>query len=139
MKGTYLLVMELPNDISIMVGKQGLVHFQKGWYVYVGSALNGLDQRIQRHLREDKKIHWHIDYLLSYTDLVDIFYKEGTQREECRIARSFAKTFIGVPGFGCSDCTCKSHLFSGSLETLQQMSASFHMHPYLQDKKRLLA
>ncbi len=61
MKGVYLLVMELPKNTSVMVGKHRLVHFQKGYYVYVGSALNGLEQRIERHLRKQKKIHWHID------------------------------------------------------------------------------
>jgi Uri superfamily endonuclease len=47
MKGTYLLVMELHEDTSIMVGKHRIIHFKKGYYVYVGSALNGLEQRIQ--------------------------------------------------------------------------------------------
>ena len=114
MKGTYLLVMELPNETSLQVGKLGMVDFKKGCYVYVGSALNGLEQRIQRHLRSQKKIHWHIDYLLPFTTMVDVFYKESNRKEECVIAQEVANNLSSVPGFGCSDCICQSHLFYGS-------------------------
>jgi Uri superfamily endonuclease len=79
MKGNYLLIMTLPKDTSVMVGKQGMLHFTKGCYAYVGSALNGLEQRIQRHLRTDKKTHWHIDYLLPFTEIIEILYKENSE------------------------------------------------------------
>jgi Uri superfamily endonuclease len=131
MKGTYLLVMELHNDTSILVGNRGMIHFQKGYYIYVGSALNGLDQRIQRHLRNDKKIHWHIDYLLPPAEILTIFYKENTRREECRIARLFARNFRIIPSFGCSDCACISHLFSGEYEELHKIIVTLGMKPYL--------
>ena len=130
MNGTYLLIITLPKDTTVMVGKQGLLHFKKGCYAYVGSALNGLDQRIQRHLRADKKIHWHIDYLLPFTEIVDIFYKENNRREECRIAQDLERNFTGIPGFGCSDCSCKSHLFFGSFDKIIQTISSLHMKMY---------
>jgi Uri superfamily endonuclease len=130
MKGAYLLVMILPEDISVMVGRQGVLNFQKGCYAYVGSALNGLEQRILRHLRRQKKIHWHIDYLLPFTEIVEIFYKENTRREECRIAQGLNRNFVNIPGFGCSDCGCQSHLFFGSLDTFRQMVTSLHLKQY---------
>jgi len=55
MKGVYLLVMELPKNTSVMVGKHRLVHFQQGYYVYVGSALNGLEQRRSEERRVGKE------------------------------------------------------------------------------------
>ena len=131
MKGTYLLVMELHEDTSIMVGKHRIIHFKKGYYVYVGSALNGLEQRIQRHLRTNKKNHWHIDYLLHFTEIVEILYKENTLREECSIARLLKRNFTNIPGFGCSDCSCKSHLFYGSLKELSQLANDVQMKTYL--------
>jgi len=134
MKGAYLLIITLPKDASVIVGKQGLLHFKKGCYSYVGSALNGLDQRIQRHLRTDKKTHWHIDYLLPFTEIVEIFYKENNRREECRIAQSLEKNFAGISGFGCSDCSCKSHLFYGSFDTIMQVVTSLQMELYPSDK-----
>jgi Uri superfamily endonuclease len=131
MKGTYLLVMELGKDTSIMVGKHGFVHFQKGCYAYVGSALNGLDQRIRRHLRTKKKTHWHIDYLLPFTEVIGIFYIECARREECRVSRVFERNFTVIPGFGCSDCSCESHLFYGSSHEISQKALDLQMKTYL--------
>jgi Uri superfamily endonuclease len=133
MNGTYLLIMALPKDTSVMVGKHGTLHFKKGCYAYVGSALNGLDQRIQRYLRTDKKAHWHIDYLLPFTEIVEILYKENNRREECSIAQFLERNFGSIPGFGCSDCSCKSHLFYGSSEEITQVAINLQMKSYLLD------
>ena len=130
MKGTYILIMTLPKNTSIIVGKHRILHFKKGCYAYVGSALNGLEQRIQRHLRTDKKTHWHIDYLLAFTEIVEIFYKENNGREECRIAQFLERNFVSIPGFGCSDCSCKSHLFFGSFDKIIQTMSLLHMRMY---------
>ena len=130
MKGTYILIMTLPKNTSIIVGKHRILHFNKGCYAYVGSALNGLEQRIQRHLRTDKKTHWHIDYLLAFTEIVEIFYKENNGREECRIAQFLERNFVSIPGFGCSDCSCKSHLFFGSFDKIIQAMSLLHMRMY---------
>lgn len=130
MKGTYLLVMELHKDISIMIGKQRILHFKKGYYAYVGSALNGLEQRILRHLRTNKKIYWHIDYLLPFIQIIEIFYKENTRREECSIARFFKRNFTYIPGFGSSDCSCTSHLFYESSKEFSQLANDLQMKTY---------
>jgi len=130
MKGAYLLVMELPQDTTVLVGKQGLIHFQKGCYAYVGSAFNGVEQRVRRHLRKQKKKHWHIDYLLPYTRVIEVFYKESTQKEECTIAGLFEGAFSGIPGFGCSDCPCASHLFYGVSQDLSRKAVALSMTPY---------
>jgi Uri superfamily endonuclease len=111
MKGCYSLIIKLNEDATIAVGKKNKYSFMKGYYVYVGSALNGLEQRIQRHLRENKKKFWHIDYFLSYAKIVEIYYKENSYREECSIANQLQQNFESIKGFGCSDCRCSSHLF----------------------------
>jgi len=122
--------MELANDKKISVGKLEKIKFSRGYYLYVGSALNGLEQRIKRHIRNQKKMYWHIDYLLQNAKIVDIFYKESERKEECKIAQKFNQYVSLVPGFGCSDCRCKSHLFYGSkkeiidvIEKLQMKNA----------------
>ncbi|HVQ00644.1 MAG TPA: GIY-YIG nuclease family protein [Candidatus Thermoplasmatota archaeon] len=130
MKGAYLLLLDLPRDTRIIVGKQGMKEFKKGSYAYVGSALNGLEQRICRHLRSQKKVHWHIDYLLAHATITSVFIKESTKREECDLASSFALSFETIPGFGCSDCACESHLFFGSSDALMKRAAILKMHPY---------
>lgn len=130
MKGSYLLIIKLENDAKITIGKLGEVEFNKGFYVYVGSALNGLEQRIQRHLRENKKTHWHIDYLLKHVTVSDIFYKENNAREECIIAKKFEGTLPSILGFGCSDCKCKSHLFYGTYNEIKQVIDGLNMKSY---------
>jgi Uri superfamily endonuclease len=111
-KGTYILLLELPNDEEIIIGKLGEIKFRKGFYAYVGSALNGLEKRIERHLRKrKKKMHWHIDYFLKKATVKEVFYVESKTREECNIVQKLAKKFSGIKKFGCSDCNCESHLF----------------------------
>jgi Uri superfamily endonuclease len=130
MKGAYLLILGLPRDTQILVGAQGIISFKKGYYGYVGSALNGLEQRIKRHLRSAKRLHWHIDYLLAQATIAEVFIKESAKREECTLARCLEQNFERIPGFGCSDCACKSHLFFGSLQTIHQLAFSMKMKPY---------
>jgi Uri superfamily endonuclease len=133
MKGSYLMLIELTEPQLIPIGKLRTTEFDKGFYMYVGSALNGLEQRIQRHLRQTKKHHWHIDYLLQHAVIVDVSYRENTEREECMIAQKLNKMLPSIPDFGCSDCTCKSHLFHGSKETLLKTVNTLSMHRYHSD------
>jgi len=111
MKGSYILLIKLKNGEEIKIGKLGNISFKKGFYLYIGSALNGLENRLNRHFKVDKKTHWHIDYLLKYGKIIDAFYKESSSKEECDIAKNFENKLFLIPGFGCSDCKCKSHLF----------------------------
>jgi len=84
-----------------------------GLYLYAGSANGpgGLRARVSRHLRTDKKHHWHVDQLTgsgqvifaalipggTECDLVDLALKLGAETP--------------VPGFGSSDCRrCQAHL-----------------------------
>lgn len=130
MKGSYVLIIENKKDQTIQVGKLGKIFFKKGFYAYVGSALNGLEQRINRHLRVNKKIHWHIDYLLSKTKVVDIFFIENKIKEECKIADNFKQKLKFIPKFGCSDCNCNSHLFYGSYKDISSCSRSSNLLLY---------
>ncbi|MGM0404931.1 MAG: GIY-YIG nuclease family protein [Thermoplasmatota archaeon] len=89
----------------------GEIEFEPGFYLYIGSAQNGLEHRINRHLREDKKKHWHIDYLLEYGQVIDIKVKEGDSKEECLLAEKIERFTEKIHDFGSSDCRCDSHLF----------------------------
>ncbi len=113
MIGSYCLVLSVKRDLNIRVGSLGLLFFPKGLYVYVGSALNGIMQRVNHHLRRAKPLHWHIDYLTinPNVDIVKVFFKESSVSEECFIANKVSSHGFNVPGFGSSDCGCESHLF----------------------------
>lgn len=115
--GTYLLVMRLKTAGEIKVGALGEIPFSAGWYLYVGSAFGpgGLQARVMRHLSPRKKPFWHIDYLSSRTNVVECWITEAPSRLEHRWAEvllSLESNYVPVPGFGSSDCSCCSHLFS---------------------------
>ena len=115
MKGTYALVLRLACQAEIAIGRLGTFTFPAGYYLYVGSALGtgGLEARLARHRRHDKKLRWHIDYLLEHAQLVEVWSAVSTDKLEClwaQAARELPGGEILVPGFGSSDCRCPSHL-----------------------------
>ena len=63
--GLYQLRISLSDKETVDVGRLGRFSFKKGKYIYTGSAKRGLNARIDRHKRNGKKLHWHIDYLLD--------------------------------------------------------------------------
>ena len=111
MKGCYCLIISLDNSSKIKIGKLGKIDFQKGYYVYVGSAMNYLESRIRRHLKSEKKLHWHIDYLLKKSEITDVIYNESTKKVECELSQYISTNAKGMKDFGCSDCDCESHLY----------------------------
>lgn len=117
MKGIYALCIIVDSDICIKVGALGNIFFQRGLYVYVGSALNSMDPRLLRHLSKSEgnigKIHWHIDYLLinDSVSITNIFVKETLEKEECVLADFVGRYGVSIHNFGSSDCDCDGHLF----------------------------
>ena len=116
-RGSYALVLQLDRPAEIAVGRLGVCEFAAGHYVYCGSALGGLHARIARHLRAEKRLHWHVDHLLTVARVVDVWVCESPERLECRLAAHLASrpgASHPVPGFGSSDCRCPSHLVAVS-------------------------
>lgn len=134
MKGSYILVIKLKENKTLRIGKLGKIYFKKGFYLYVGSALNSLEKRIQRHLKKDKKTHWHIDYLLQHAKIINVFYKENNKREECNIVKKLDKKVSSITGFGCSDCKCGSHLFYSSKNNIMPLVVEIKLQQYLNAK-----
>ena len=113
MKGCYCLIVSMKKSEKLSIGNLYQGHkFKKGWYVYIGSAMNSLVARINRHLSDDKKMHWHIDYLLNNenTEIRDVLFNVSDKKIECELANLIAEDGEEIPKFGCSDCNCKSHL-----------------------------
>ena len=112
MKGCYCLIINLNDKKTINIGKKlGKITFEKGYYVYVGSAMNSLNNRIKRHLSDEKKLHWHVDYLLENAEITDVIYNKSTRKIECSLSQYISTKSSGIKGFGCSDCDCESHLY----------------------------
>jgi sugar fermentation stimulation protein A len=63
-----------------------------------------------RHLR--KQHHWHIDELRAVAEFHSVLAIRSSTRLECEIAEALSGIAEWtIPGFGCSDCCCKTHLF----------------------------
>ncbi len=122
-RGVYLLAVELKQPMRLSVPRIGSPLLAPGWYLYAGSARANLRQRIARHLRKKKKIHWHIDHLTLAGSTVKAFPVLTGENLECGLACDVsAVADYAIPGFGCSDCSCGSHLFYFSENPLHNRS-----------------
>jgi Uri superfamily endonuclease len=107
---TYQLNIQLSQSSSLQIGKFGLFNFPAGHYIYTGSARRNLGARVARHLKLNKTLRWHIDYLLaspfSSIESVTLF-----SEMECEINQRVNGVVL-IAGFGASDCraNCGSHL-----------------------------
>jgi Uri superfamily endonuclease len=127
LKGIYILIIQINKTIRPKIGALGEVTFPAGLYAYVGSAQNNLELRVKRHKRKEKRLFWHIDYLLNNeaAKVIGVYYRQGGKEEECQVASLLAQNGKSITGFGCSDCRCRSHLFRAeSFEFLGE-----HMQP----------
>jgi len=110
-KGSYVLLIALPEEQTITIGSLKTVYFSGGYYAYVGSAMGGIKSRLSHHLKRNKRPRWHIDYLSEKASISSIILCQSQNKVECTIAQALSRRFDCVPGFGSSDCKCKSHLF----------------------------
>jgi len=110
-KGAYILIIKLQKDMNIKIGKLGNIFFKAGIYAYVGSGMKNLISRVKSHFRKEKKLHWHIDYLLKKAKIQAVITIENDQKIECDIANTLSQNFKVIKEFGATDCRCKGHLF----------------------------
>ncbi|MCH8185682.1 MAG: GIY-YIG nuclease family protein [Chloroflexi bacterium] len=139
--GIYGLLIEIRRDVTIPTGRLGAREYNRGWYVYIGSALKGISGRLQHHLRRRKRARWHVDYLLAHGELEAVVAAETHDRVECALARLLAERFDVIPRFGSSDCRCPGHLLrspmrSALLEATIAASRSLGCRPQLIENPR---
>ena len=121
MKGTYIIVIHLQENSKITIGSLGKLNFIKGFYLYFGSAMGDkgsttLENRVKRHISKpkEKRIFWHIDYLLTNKKCVitHIYLIPSSIRLECIISNDISENSDNlINNFGSSDCECPSHLY----------------------------
>lgn len=107
---TYQLLIEVAVPVTVRVGHFGTFEFPVGQYVYTGSAVRNLEARVKRHLAAEKRLRWHIDFLLAVPD-VRVYEVRRFAEAECTVNER-TKGEVVVAGFGASDCRhrCGSHL-----------------------------
>jgi Uri superfamily endonuclease len=107
---TYQLHISVARSLSLSVGRLGHYFFPAGNYVYTGSARRHLEARIARHLRDEKTLRWHIDWLLTAPGVCVVAVTRSKFAECALNQRTGGRTL--ARGFGASDCRkrCESHL-----------------------------
>ena len=111
--GAYLRVVTVPAPLTVTLPHRPDATLPPGRYLYAGSARGpgGLRARLARHMRAEKKPHWHIDRLTEAGTVEGAWAFPGG--DECALITALA--FLPVPllGFGSTDCrSCASHLLS---------------------------
>lgn len=115
--GTYVLVMRLPRRRVLRIGGLGTFPLEPGWYLYAGSARGpgGVRGRVNRHLRRDKRLHWHVDYLATVADVAEVWFTHDGEISEHDVIHMLTRMDgiqVPVRGFGSTDCRagCTAHL-----------------------------
>lgn len=138
-RGTYAVVFRSTESDQVEIGRWGYLNLKPGFYVYVGSAFGpgGVRARVARHLRRSKRLHWHVDYLSTVVEPVGVWFSHVPCRLEHEWSDAFSRMegASGVSGFGCSDCTCDSHLFfmpeaPDSADFISRLGGSFESCEY---------
>ncbi|WP_346894342.1 GIY-YIG nuclease family protein [uncultured Roseibium sp.] len=112
--GTYGLLLRLLQPVTLELARLGNPVLAPGLYLYCGSANGpgGVRARLGRHLRPDKAVRWHVDYLSCIAEEIAGFVVPETT--ECSLrqkASALLNAQAPVPGFGSSDCRiCPAHL-----------------------------
>lgn len=113
MPGAYLLLVELSDPLALSLAGRPRV-LRPGVHAYCGSAHGpgGLAARLARHLRADKRPHWHVDRLTVAGRVAALYARpEGRECDLVKALLSLPGTAIPLPGFGSSDCrACPAHL-----------------------------
>ncbi len=130
--GVYVLLLDITTPQTLQVGSLGLITLAAGRYAYAGSArgAGGLRGRLARHVRREKRLHWHIDHLTQRVAVGQVYWLAAPEPLECRWVQKLLRlpgAALPAPGFGSSDCRCgcRSHLIrlpdGFTLEALQEV------------------
>ncbi|MGD1103787.1 MAG: DUF123 domain-containing protein [Terriglobia bacterium] len=91
------------SNARIQIGRRGTMQLQRGYYVYLGSALGpgGLRARIAHHQKLSTRPHWHIDYLRAHSRLHSVWLRyDGSERgsADVRVLCVRLRLFLGKWG-----------------------------------------
>ncbi|MHC1766628.1 MAG: DUF123 domain-containing protein [Verrucomicrobiia bacterium] len=117
-RGTYVLVAAVAQMKRLEIGSLGMQVLQPGFYLYVGSAFGagGLRARVGHHLKGAADPHWHIDYLLTVAEPVEVWFTTADTKLEhhwAEMLENASQFRTPIARFGSSDYhrSRASHLF----------------------------
>jgi histidyl-tRNA synthetase len=111
--GAYILAIAIDRPLTLAAGRFAGAQLSPGWYLYAGSAKGpgGIRARVARHMRADKRPHWHIDHVTPCAQrLLAVGFSAGHECDLVEKLRAVPSFTVPIPGFGSSDCaSCASH------------------------------
>ena len=110
MRGSYFLVIRLDEKKTVRT-RAKTFELSPGYYVYVGSAMNSLEKRVARHFRREKRLHWHIDYLLKEAKLLRAYLIPSEVKLEEELSKEVSRFGEPVEGFGAGDVKVSTNLY----------------------------
>lgn len=131
--GVYILEIYLKDELFLNTKKFNVLLYS-GYYYYFGSAQKNLISRINRHIKKEKIIHWHVDLLTTNTqsEVTNVYYLLDVGKElECDMRKKVEEGFHllhPIKSFGNSDCkNCYSHLlYSKTQITYNHLCSLYH-------------
>jgi Uri superfamily endonuclease len=109
-KGAHALLILLDAPLLVRAGRNAAI-LPPARYIYCGSAKGpgGLAARLARHMRREKRPHWHVDQLTRAGKTPGAWAIPGG--DECALNAALSAFPAPLKGFGSSDCPgCDSHL-----------------------------
>ena len=117
-RGTYVLILQVPERKRLEIGRMGTFDISPGFYAYVGSAFGagGSRARIDHHTEGGSTPRWHIDYLMNCAMPLEVWYATSDrklERDWVQLMEKEARFTCPIPRFGSSDYrrSRSSHLF----------------------------
>ena len=113
-----MLIASVAQTKRLEGGSLGRQDILPGFYLYVGSAFGagGLRARIGHHLESTADPHWHIDYLLTAAQPVEVWFTTANtklERHWADLLQNAPQFHVPIARFGSSDYhrSRASHLF----------------------------
>jgi Uri superfamily endonuclease len=122
----YLLIVSCDSSVHLPLKAVDSV-LPKGWYLYIGSAnIRNPLRRIERHFKQSKALHWHVDYLTRMCNPSASLVAYGVSEDELYTIVLGHNITEPVKGFGNTDKP-------------QHVSHLFRIRSSVDDLSRLLA
>jgi len=122
-KGDYVVLFFLKEAVVISSRCRSWT-LDSGYYIYIGSAMSSLAERVKRHLIEEKRKYWHIDYLREKAEVVAALLLPTEEQREGELSNFVSEYGKAVPKFGASDCSTDSNLYRLESRNIERVFSS---------------
>ena len=122
-KGDYVVLFFLKEAVVISSLCRSWT-LDAGYYMYIGSAMSSLAERVKRHLIEEKRKFWHIDYFREKAEVVAALLLPTEEQREEELSNFVSEYGEAVPKFGASDCSTDSNLYRLESRSIERVFSS---------------